>query len=134
MKEWCRSNVPWLLPHFPWKEEEKELLHLSGESRRGGFKTFKHWNFQEKVEGMVAEKHFQDKPIVNSGRMSEQKLTLCIGNKIINSFANDLRLISISALNLVFKTTSNINKTNFQTYSMILFQQLHNTGVHFLKS
>ena len=83
---------------------------------------------------MVAEKHFQDKPIVNTGRMSEQQLTLCIGNKIINSFANDLRLVSISALNLVFKTTSNINKTNFQTYSMILFQQLHNTGVHLLKS
>ena len=59
---------------------------------------------------MVAAKHFQDKPIVNSGRMSEQKLTLCIGNKIINSFTNDLRLISKSALNLVFKTTSNIKQ------------------------
>ena len=57
-----------------WKEREKELLpeikYVSGESQRGGFRGI----FSRQADSQQEE------------RISEEQLTLCVGNKMIKSF------------------------------------------------
>ena len=135
----CRSNGAWLLERggkwsFAWNEicfrrKSKRrkrnfcMKYVSGESQRGGFRG---------ISSRQADSQQEE-------RISEQQLTLCIGNKMIKSFhflydsqySICIRLLSMSVLNFSFH--DNITETKFQIYSMLLFQHLYNIWVHLLK-